>query len=70
MALSLNQAILKVQNENRQQPGHNMEALQKLARIFKQATGNSDANDSPVGKISSTPTGPKAICAAPRTHGQ
>ena len=44
MAFSLTQAIMKLQNENRHQPGCHMDALQKLTSTFKQATGNSDTN--------------------------
>ena len=70
MEFILTQAIMKLKNENRQQPGRHMDALQKLASIFKQATWNSYANNLPVGETPSTPTAPKAIHSAPRTHGQ
>ena len=36
MAFRLTQAIIKLKNENRQQQGSHMDALQKLASIFKQ----------------------------------
>ena len=68
MAFRLTQATIKLQNENRQQPGRHMDALQKLASIFQQETVNSDANDSPVVQISYTPTAPKLICATSITH--
>ena len=68
MVLILTQAIMKLQNENRQKKGLHMEALQKLESIFKQAIGNSDANDSPVGQTTSTPTAPKSICASTITY--
>ena len=70
VAFSLTQAIMKLQHENRQQQGCHMESLQNLASIFKQATVNSDANDSPVVQTSFTPTSQKEIFDALRTHGR
>ena len=70
LALNLTQAVLKFKTENEQQQGSHIYALQKLAIILKQATGNSEYNDSPVGQTSSTPTEPKAIRATSKNHVQ
>ena len=67
--INTNSRYYEIENGNIQQQGRHMEALQKLASIFKQATVNSDAKDSLVFQTSSTPTASKAVCTAPTDHG-
>ena len=60
------QALQRLENKRVRGPSRHMEALEKIASIFSNATGELPQTDSPVSQTSSTPTGPVELQAAPR----
>ena len=55
------QALQRLENKQVGGPSRHMEALEKIASIFSNATGKLQQTDSPVTQIYSTPTGPTEL---------
>jgi hypothetical protein len=68
VAETLIQAVQKLRNEQTQQPGRHTAALQQLAEIFQDETGQIARVDVNVTQTSTNPTNPATVRAAPRVH--